>query len=298
MRLRNAWALALGVAPAFAFQDSSPFFFASTSDLPIFPDSLRQLQPASDTLNFVQATLSRCPSQTYVIASQPGAYAADFAGRQSAPHLRRRISKKDADIASSFSVTDVSGQVNPDALEGFLKMQCGAGSTTVDASVGTFTTADDDRPRVVRVNFPALPTTRERKDKLGEHDSFLASIIDLLPSHDYTLVYITTPPSGDVQPELADIQEYEMEDSFPSPFATELKRDLSLHPHSSNETIDGAPLFEKYQFLTPGLFQGFLVGFLLLGILFVGINAIASLQVSYAAFDKENGPAAQKNKQQ
>lgn len=52
-------------------------------------------------------------------------------------------------------------------------------------------------------------------------------------------------------------------------------------------------------FLTPsGLFMGLLVSFILASILYVGISGLASLQVSYAAFDKEMGPAAQKKQTQ
>jgi hypothetical protein len=46
-----------------------------------------------------------------------------------------------------------------------------------------------------------------------------------------------------------------------------------------------------------GLFMGLLVGLLLISILSVGLSAISSLQVSYAAFDKEMGPAAQRKAQ-
>lgn len=46
-----------------------------------------------------------------------------------------------------------------------------------------------------------------------------------------------------------------------------------------------------------GLFMGFVVGFLLLAIAYVGVSALASLQVSYAAFDKESGPIASKKEQ-
>lgn len=35
----------------------------------------------------------------------------------------------------------------------------------------------------------------------------------------------------------------------------------------------------------------------ILTIAFVAVSALSSLQVSYAAFDKENGPAAQKKAQ-
>lgn len=40
--------------------------------------------------------------------------------------------------------------------------------------------------------------------------------------------------------------------------------------------------------------MGFLAGFVLLSILYVGLQGLSSLEVSYGAFDKEMGPAAQK----
>ena len=43
--------------------------------------------------------------------------------------------------------------------------------------------------------------------------------------------------------------------------------------------------------------MGLLTGTILLAILGVGISAVSSLKVSYAAFDKEMGPAAQKKQQ-
>lgn len=43
--------------------------------------------------------------------------------------------------------------------------------------------------------------------------------------------------------------------------------------------------------------MGLLTVVILLAILSVGLKAISSLQVSYGAFDKEMGPAAQKKQQ-
>jgi len=43
-----------------------------------------------------------------------------------------------------------------------------------------------------------------------------------------------------------------------------------------------------------GLFMAFIVVFVLLSILYVAISGVASLQVSYAAFDKEVGAAQKK----
>lgn len=43
--------------------------------------------------------------------------------------------------------------------------------------------------------------------------------------------------------------------------------------------------------------MGLVVAIALLSILSVGIRALASLEVSYGAFEKEMGPAAQKKQQ-
>jgi len=48
---------------------------------------------------------------------------------------------------------------------------------------------------------------------------------------------------------------YEMDEPYPSALHQDLKRDIKYEPlkSSSNHTMqDGLPLFEKYQFLSPG----------------------------------------------
>ena len=97
----------------------------------------------------------------------------------------------------------------------------------------------------------------------------------------------------------------------------ELKRDLANHKRASGEnvTLPEGPLFERYQFLSPGrsesapsapkqntdpragLFMGILTAVLLLSILYVAISGVASLQITYAAFDKETGPGKQSKAQ-
>lgn len=46
-----------------------------------------------------------------------------------------------------------------------------------------------------------------------------------------------------------------------------------------------------------GIFMGLLVSVVLFLILYVGISAIANLEVSYFAFSREMGPAAQRKQQ-
>lgn len=103
------------------------------------------------------------------------------------------------------------------------------------------------------------------------------------------LIYITTPPP----PGLSDADDghlYEMDDPYPSGLHTDLKRDLTMQRRQSEGNQDmqaGLPLFEKYQFLSPALFMGLGVSLLLLIILYVGLSAVAGLEVSYMAFNKE-----------
>lgn len=86
-----------------------------------------------------------------------------------------------------------------------------------------------------------------------------------------------------------------MEDRFGGVLHTDLKRDLSGYTLKSNGT--DLPLFDRYEYLSPGVFMGVFVFLLLLMILYVGISAVASLQVSYFAFSKEMGPSQQKKQQ-
>ena len=80
----------------------------------------------------------------------------------------------------------------------------------------------------------------------------------------------------------------------------ELKRDLSAHATRDSSVRPkpalhaNAGLFEKYQFFTPGLFMGLVAAVPLLLIILVGVRALVSLEVSYFAFSKEMGPAAQR----
>jgi uncharacterized protein YlbG (UPF0298 family) len=119
-------------------------------------------------------------------------------------------------------------------------------------------------------------------------------VVNDAKSHDYTVIYITTPQTESQANEQLKQEHYtyEMEASFPEAVQMELKRDLSSHDKRANSTDVG--LFEKYQYFTPGIFMGFAAIIPLFLILLVGIRALTSLEVSYFAFSKEMGPNAQK----
>lgn len=78
------------------------------------------------------------------------------------------------------------------------------------------------------------------------------------------------------------------------------RRDRCLSDISSLRRVSSfiSTLYSIETHVFAGLFMGLVVGLLLFSILYVGISAVSSIQVSYAAFDKEMGPAAQKKQQQ
>lgn len=104
---------------------------------------------------------------------------------------------------------------------------------------------------------------------------------------DYTVIYFSSPHSSAV---------YKSEYVESAAIQMELKRQTGdiVEPRAGNASDRSAPLFVKYQFFTPGIFMGIVALIIMLSLLYVGLSAVASLEVSYGAFDKENGPAAQK----
>lgn len=99
-----------------------------------------------------------------------------------------------------------------------------------------------------------------QRRSLHPPDAFLASVLDLLSSSKYTVIYTTTPPHTVQEPASADAESYEMDAQFQAPVHMDLKRDFSNHKRASdaNITLPDGPLFERYQYFTPGNFHAFL----------------------------------------
>ncbi|CAI4210449.1 unnamed protein product [Parascedosporium putredinis] len=80
----------------------------------------------------------------------------------------------------------------------------------------------------------------------------------------------------------------------------ELKRGsyVQVVRRDDNETgRDTRGLFQKYEFFNKGLFMTVFASLIFISIVTCGIRALASVDVSYGAFSKEMGPAAQKKQQ-
>ncbi|GME64561.1 hypothetical protein GTA08_BOTSDO02796 [Neofusicoccum parvum] len=292
MALRTVGAIALSISTASAFQGTSPLFVVSSANsIPDFAS--RNIVSSSSAAQSVEQLLAGCPAESYVIVNQPGVSVDDFDNKWSAPWLRQRFQKTEAGI-STGSINEVVGGTNAEDVVKYVERQCKATRMNVDASSG-YISLEDEFPRVIKLDFAAPPTTPdERASALTENDSFLDALMSSVQEKSFSVIYTTTPPTVDQIPppkQQHPIQGYEMDETFP--LHTEMKRALS----SRAEGDEDVALFEKYQFLSPGIFMGVSVSIVLFLILYVGVTAVAGLEVSYYAFSKEMGPAAQKKQQ-
>lgn len=80
-------------------------------------------------------------------------------------------------------------------------------------------------------------------------------MLDVIASKKYTVVYTTSPPSAAHYTASVDSEAYEMDSQFQNHLHTDLKRDLSHQKRAfdGNITLPDGPLFERYQYLTPGM---------------------------------------------
>ncbi|PUU80673.1 vacuolar ATP synthase subunit S1-domain-containing protein [Tuber borchii] len=273
---------ALSLPIATAFQDASPFILYSSSKFEK-PSGSSQIATTAAVSSIAQNIIKLCASEAYILVQQPGAHASDFASPEAAPTLYAALQ---AIEGSSFTVDNVHGKDGEaesltEILARYAEETCDAEVEEVDAKTASFGGFDDMKPKVIRVDFAELPIGKKARMKaLRENDSFLQSIISLIPTSKYTLIYTATPLSTQLKVSSAPSSELRRRDD---------------HENTTLPAI--GTLFSRYQFFTPGIFMGYLVGFFLLAILYVGISSVSSLTVTYGAFEKEMGPAAQKKQQ-
>jgi len=204
----------------------------------------------------VSLSLSDCPSDFYVLVSQPGVHAKDYASRKSSPTLAQRLSSKPGSIIrSSVAINDVLGDIDTSSWVELLQTKCGVQLTEIDAATGAIPTTYGTLPRLLTVYLPA-PSTEQRAKDLSQNDAFFASILDMLPSRNFTVLYTTSPGRSSRRISVpTEEKEYEMESEIQEAMHIDLKRDLSTYTlgKRDNQTIVDGPLFEKYQFFTPGM---------------------------------------------
>lgn len=93
-----------------------------------------QIVSASSLSKIVLLELRKCPSDTYVIVSQPGVNVADYHDRFSAPHMRRNIAGDNKNVRSSMTVSNVLGTLDAGNISKEVQEKCGADVLHLDAS--------------------------------------------------------------------------------------------------------------------------------------------------------------------
>lgn len=236
-----------------------------------------------------------------MLISQPNAHASDLRNPQSGVcHSANLCSAVDEKaVQGRYDVAEVIGDdISLDGLSSYIKATCAEqgkkDGLTVEEHRLEALPAQKGEARAIKLaeNGTQPPvcysagthlTNRKADVEIGDILSGTQASGD-----DYTVIYFSSPHSSAV---------YESEYVESPAIQMELKRRTGdiVEPRAAGNASDpSAPLFVKYQFFTPGIFMGIVALIIMLSLLYVGLSAVASLEVSYGAFDKENGPAAQK----
>ncbi|KAF7895752.1 uncharacterized protein EAF01_009714 [Botrytis porri] len=297
MRYSIAGSLLCCAAAVQAFKDTSPFLLFSSSELPASMQiESQELDTTSSVLQNAKSFLSTCPSDVYIIIQQDALAASDFSAPESVPHMKAAVA--DSRVRATYSVMDViheDGNLAAELAE-YIEKTCGQ-KVERRGIVGSEST-DATGNGVIVSHLEALSTEKvARAEEFNDQDYMLNNVYyQHLPSGpEYTVIFTTTPVGSVLEQHNSELPVYNAE--FDSTSHIDLKRDFRIRADNSTTEPDRRPLFEKYQYFTPGIFMGLVVGILLLSILYVGLSAVSSLQVSYGAFDKEMGPSAQKKQQ-
>jgi hypothetical protein len=257
---------------AVAFSDSTPFVLLSTTTFDNAPDS-NKIHTASLVQKFTRDVLATCPTDNYLFVTQPGVSASDLRQQNGCPMPRLCKAVEDSRIQGRFSVPEVVGNIESKGIVDLVRKAC------------------EHKSKIVNIKEVHLASVSldNKANALAENDVVLSDDLDEATASDsYTIVFLSTPAEP----------VYEAE--FTEPLRMDLKRHAqrsSIERADNRTDWDKLPLFEKYQFFTPGVFMGIITTLVLLSLLYAGLGALSSLQVSYGAFEKEMGPAAHKKQQ-
>ncbi|KAF4630012.1 hypothetical protein G7Y89_g8127 [Cudoniella acicularis] len=259
--------LAACVASTLAFKDTSPFVLFSTSPLPasLSNTPAKQLQSSHDVLKSAKQVLGRCTEDVYYFVHLPSISASDFSS--SSPQLKKTLA--DSSVQGQYTVSEVVGLgvEQQEQLVEYLQTKCKATESApseINSEKGPKN--EGEAPVYWRLETPALQEDRSARDmKVSLQDGNLDFMLFRYlreNNHKYTVIFTTSPHI----PTHQEVSVYEA--SFQEPLHMDLKRNLLVRANNDSTAMDLRPLFEKYQFFTPGLFMGLVVSFLLLSILY------------------------------
>lgn len=287
-------ALLFATAPVVhAFGDTSPHIFFSSKQLANNQD-LNKAQFSSfivDSSNFdklVQSAVSECSADAYIFVNQPSLHSYDLSQMKSLRHLYDSSESKF--IFSHVSSSDPSLKVNMNTVNKVVD-ECNAKIVTIDPKASTFESYIDTTPRAIVIDFPTLPAFKNkaaRNAQLVKNDELLSTIVASLPTGNYVVVFTSSSLNTESSKPstLVERDGLTMEQNDDEPIV-DVSQVAPVIPTSTLPPIDlsKAPLFEKYQFFSAGIFESSIVALLLIGIFFTSYSWLSNLQITYAAFE-------------
>jgi len=293
MLIRSIGAALLTAGAANAFHISSPFLMLSTKPSTTeFKSAI--VSTADKVTDAILETVGDCAQSKYFIVRQPGLALADLQSDAASSISTWADSKK---YEQRVEIPSVMRDISAESLVEEIASRCGAtrDESRLLAEPLQFYTSEEKE--VTFVTLESLPA-RDAHKRADALQSLYAVLDNSGPTSndDHMVILLSGPSTGEPAESV-----YEMDEPYPSAMHQGLKRDIKYEPlKSGNHSMQaGLPLFEKYQFLSPGIFMGLTISLLLFVMLWIAVSAIAGLEVSYMAFSKEMGPAAQnKGKQQ
>ncbi|KAK9467639.1 BIG/ATPase V1 complex, subunit S1 [Lipomyces arxii] len=294
-------ALAASLTAVSAFEDTSPLMLLSSKKVDAINEQLSSasITSADHFHELARKLVSGLKADTYVVVSQPGLHASDFvAAERATPNLRKLYDSAE----SAFAVRNAHGSFDVDSLEKHIVDTWGADTVVIDAAANAFSVPASEKPQVVRLEFPALPVDITRSSVLSDNDAFLYSVMSMLKSEDFAVIYTSTPISRPyvakrnpvavaAAEEDAEVVAASATTEFVYPTGVMGYPTGTILPTEIPEgaRTDGS-IFTRYQFFTPGMFMGIIASIVLLVILGFALKSISSIKISYEAFEKEMGP--------
>jgi hypothetical protein len=210
--------------------------------------------------------LEKCNSDVYLFITAPGVTSSELSSN--APHLRRAISHKS--VQGKYTVSEAVGLTvsTSNDLAQVVEKKCGGIMVDESTMAEALTQKQDGKSIIVSWSYESLAGSMEGRDgdvaNTGMSGWFMACDIltrDVIDAHfynnfikdlplemKYTVVYSTTPANVVVS------EGVPYEADFDIGVHMDLKRALLIRMPPEKLNNDTRPLFEKYQFLTPGWF--------------------------------------------
>lgn len=199
-------------------------------------------------LGLTRDFLAGCPTERYLVVDQPGVNAADLFRPNnegcSMAHLCETL--EHTDIRGKYTVSEVVGDLSNAGLSSYIKHACAKKGQEVRVDeLDLASPSSEDRLGALMENgqYPLLPKCLFREADEALDITFAQRLGGTTEGGSYTIIFLSTPGEP----------AYETE--FDEPVRMDLKRHTQGSPvrRRANETErDTRPLFEKYQFFTPG----------------------------------------------